>query len=287
MSRTETVPTTPTDTITLPGDIRLDFLTQGDQRGQPVLLLHGYSDSCRSYKPVFELLPSHVRLFAPSFRGHGDSSRPARGYRTRDFADDTAEFIRAIKAGPMLVVGHSMGSAVAMRLAVDHPELVSGLILIGAFASFRRHAELVQFYREIVSRLEDPVDEGFVREFQESTLANPVDPNVLESAIHESLKLSAAIWKATGRGLFDDDFSDDLDRIAVRTRVIWGDRDTMSPHADQLHLVRAIPDASLSIHAGAGHGVHWENPQALVDELLEFLAAGRSSQPGVAREAVA
>ena len=272
MSRIDARKIKSNDTATLPGDVRLDYLSQGETGGRPVLLLHGYSDSCRSYKPVFEAMPPQVRLFAPSFRGHGDSSRPAQGYRTRDFSADTAAFIRAMQAGPMVVVGHSMGTAVAMRLAADHPELVSGLILIGAFATFKGHPDLVQFYRDVISQLEDPVDEAFVREFQESTLVNPVAPGVLESAIHESLKLSADVWKQTGRGLFDDDFSDDLHRIGARTRVIWGERDSMSPHADQAHLVRAIPDATLSIYRGAGHGVHWEDPDILVDELLEFLA---------------
>lgn len=281
MSHIDARNTESSHTAALPDDVRLDYLTQGETGGRPVLFLHGYSDSCRSYKPVFEAMPRHIRLFAPSFRGHGDSSRPMQNYRTRDFSADIAAFIRGVHAGPMVVVGHSMGTAVAMRLAADHPELVGGLILIGAFATFNGHADLVEFYRDVISQLQDPVDEGFVREFQESTLANPVAPGVLESAIHESLKLSADVWKQTGRGLFDDDFSDDLHRIRARTRVIWGDRDSMSPRADQVHLVRAIPNATLSIHRGAGHAVHWENPDILVEELIAFLA----NEPDATRQA--
>ena len=267
------------NTVTLPGDVQIDYLTQGDARGRPVLLLHGYSDSCRSYKPVFEAMPTTVRLLAPSLRGHGDSGRPLDGYRTRDFAEDMAAFIRTMDVGPVVIVGHSMGSAIAMRLSIDHPELVSGLVLIGAFATFSGNAGLVEFYRESISALEDPVPVEFVREFQESTLANPVDPDFIRSVIHESLKLTARVWIETGRGLFDDDFSDELDRIAAPTLILWGDADAFCPRADQHHLRRSIVGARLSIHRGAGHGLHWEDPTALVDELLAFLASHRPT-PG-------
>ena len=109
------------DSIALPGGVRIDHLTQGDPAGPPVVLLHGYSDSCRSYKPVLEALPSSVRLAVPSLRGHGDSSRPEAGYRTRDFAEDIAEYLRVLDLERAVVVGHSMGSAIAMRMAIDHP----------------------------------------------------------------------------------------------------------------------------------------------------------------------
>src|SRR5262245_14854784 len=114
--------------ISLAGGICLDYAVQGDPRGTPLLLLHGITDSWRSFEPVLDVLPRDLRAYAVSQRGHGDSDRPARGYAVRTWAADAAAFIRAVGAGPMLVVGHSMGSAVALRLAIDHPRLLSGLV---------------------------------------------------------------------------------------------------------------------------------------------------------------
>ena len=104
-------------------------------------------------------------------------------------------------------------------------------------------------------------------------------PDFLRSVIHESMKLPARVWIETGRGLFDDDFSDELDRIEAPTRILWGDADAFCPRSDQHHLVRSIPDASLSVHPGAGHALHWERPQTLADELLDFLSVTRPSGP--------
>ena len=257
------------------GDITLDFLAEGDPDGRPILLLHGYTDSCRSFKTVLEAMPTQFRTLAPSLRGHGDSSRPSHGYRTRDFAEDVATFVRAVESRPVVVVGHSMGSAIALRLAIDHPDLVCGLVLVGAFATFSGNEGFVELYREGISELEDPVDERFVRDFQMSTLANPIDPGFMRSIVHESLKLPADVWKQAARGMLEDDFSQELDRVEARTRILWGDADVFSPRSDQARLVRSIAKADLSVHPGAGHALHWERPQALVAELQEFLTSPR------------
>ena len=74
-------------------------------------------------------------------------------------------------AGPLSLVGHSMGSANALRLAIDHPQRVAALALLGAFAGFRDKPELEAFRQNGINQLVDPVDFEFARDFQASTLA--------------------------------------------------------------------------------------------------------------------
>jgi len=76
--------------VELPGGPRLQYVEQGDRSGVPMVLLHGYSDSWRSFELVLPHLPPEVRAFAVTLRGHGDAARPADGYRPRDFAADIA-----------------------------------------------------------------------------------------------------------------------------------------------------------------------------------------------------
>ncbi|MEQ9814027.1 MAG: alpha/beta fold hydrolase [Azospirillaceae bacterium] len=78
-----------------------------------MLLLHGLSDSWRSFELALPHLPDSIRVFALSLRGHGDSRRPEAGYHFRDFAADVAAFMDALDLESTVVVGHSMGSAVA------------------------------------------------------------------------------------------------------------------------------------------------------------------------------
>src|SRR5262249_53425143 len=159
--------------VELPHKVTLQYVEQGDPAGVPVLLLHGVTDSWHSFEPVLPHLPSSLHAFALTQRGHGDSDRPL-GYRTRDFAADVAEFVKALGVGPTVIVGHSMGATNAQRFVIDHPERALGLVLAGTFAGYRSNPMVLELWESTIARLTDPVDPGFVREFQESTLAKPV-----------------------------------------------------------------------------------------------------------------
>jgi pimeloyl-ACP methyl ester carboxylesterase len=255
--------------IELSTGVRLHYAEQGDPAGPPVVLLHGITDSWRSFEPVMAHLPAHLRVLSISQRGHGESDRPG-SYRTRDFAADAAAFIEALKLGPALVVGHSMGSVNAMRLAIDRPELVRGLVLAGAFAAFTTNAGVVEFYRTVIEPLRDPIEPAFAAEWQQSTLAQPVLPAFFETVVAETLKVPAAVWRAGFAGLLEDDFSAELHRITAPTLVAWGDRDSFSPREDQDRIAAKICGARLVTYAGAGHALHWEEPARFARDVADF-----------------
>jgi pimeloyl-ACP methyl ester carboxylesterase len=161
-------------TVTLPGNVQLPYMDSGDPDGPPVILLHGYTDSLRSFDLLRPHLAPSYRTIALSQRGHGDASRPRHGYHPRDLAQDLATFMDALGIASGVIVGHSMGSQVAQRFAIEHAARVRGLVLIGAFTSFARNAVIREFWAAGVSTLSDPIAPAFAREFQVSTLANPV-----------------------------------------------------------------------------------------------------------------
>jgi rifampin ADP-ribosylating transferase len=92
---------------------------QGAPDGVPVVLLHGYVDSRRSFERLLPLLPPSIRAFAVTQRGHGDADRPASGYGLGRFASDVAEFLDAVGIEAAVIVGDSSGGYVAQRFAVD------------------------------------------------------------------------------------------------------------------------------------------------------------------------
>lgn len=259
--------------VALSTGVTLQYVEQGDRTRVPVVLLHGFTDSWHSFAPVLPHLPASMHALALTQRGHGDAGRPAAGYRTRDFAADVAAFLQALDLGPAIIVGHSMGSTNAMRFALDHPHLTRALVLVGAFAAYRGNPVVGEFWDSAVSQLSDPIDAGFVREFQEGTLARPVPREVVDTAVRESLKVPAHVWRAALAGCLEDDFAHELEGIAAPTLLLWGDRDALVPHADQEALVRAIPGAELVVFHGVGHTPHWEQPQRFAARLGAFVAA--------------
>src|SRR5580658_5216459 len=99
-------------------------------RGAPIVALHGLTASHVNFIGVAEKLASRRPVFALDLRGRGDSDKPDGPYGMVQHARDVAAAMRAMGLGPSVIVGHSMGAFVAAALAVDHPSVVSGLVLI-------------------------------------------------------------------------------------------------------------------------------------------------------------
>jgi non-heme chloroperoxidase len=259
--------------VELPNQVKLPYVEQGDPSGVPVLLLHAIADSWHAFEPVLAHLPNSVRAFALTQRGHGDASRPAAGYRVRDFATDLAAFMDAIQLDAAVIAGGSSGGFVARRFAIDYPERTLGLVLMGSPARLRDKPGLQELWDSTVSKLTDPIDPGFVREFAASTLAQPVPQAFFETIVQENLRVPAFVWRATFEGLMADDSFGELHTIKAPTLIIWGDQDAILPRSDQETLAAAIPGSRLVVYPGAGHAFYWEEPDRVASDLVAFIEA--------------
>lgn len=184
--------------IELPNRVRLPYAEQGPS-GLPVMLLHGFADSWRSFELVLPYLPESIHAFALTLRGHGDASRPAAGYGVRDFATDLAQFQDAMHLRAAVIVGHSMGSGVALRYAIDRPERTMALVLVGASPTMGATAAAREFWDSTVSKLTDPVDPNLVRGMTESMLAQSVPRAFLDAAVQEGEKVPSPRVKSSIR----------------------------------------------------------------------------------------
>jgi pimeloyl-ACP methyl ester carboxylesterase len=259
-----------TPSVELPTGVTLNYLEQGSPSGVPVLLLHGLTDSMRSYEPVLAHLPASIRAFALSERGHGDSSHPLSGYRPADFAADLAAFLDACGLERAVVVGHSMSSYVAQRFALDYPERTLGLVLLGAFATTAGNPvwlELAQAGAELAGS----IDAGFAADFQQSTLARPVPKVFFDIVVQESMKMPVGAFRAAIRDFVESDHRARLGEIQAPTLIVWGDQDTYFPWPEQDALLAAIAGSELQIYAGAGHALHWEEPARFAADLAAFV----------------
>jgi pimeloyl-ACP methyl ester carboxylesterase len=148
---------------------------------------------------------------------------------------------------------------------------------MGSFADLRGNPAARDLWDSAISILTDPVNPDFVREFQESTLAQPVPPAFLETVVQESLKVPARVWRAAFEGFLQDDFSSEVQKIKAPTLVVWGDQDAFCPRSDQDTLVRAIAGSQLVVYPGAGHALHWEQPERFAADLVAFAETLHSS----------
>jgi pimeloyl-ACP methyl ester carboxylesterase len=110
-------------------EVRLHYVTLG--QGKPVVLLHGWPQTWYEWRLIMPLLADQYMLIAPDLRGLGDSSRPAAGYDKKTVAGDIWQLLHDhLKHEKFAVVGHDVGAVVAFRLAADHPEAATHLVLL-------------------------------------------------------------------------------------------------------------------------------------------------------------
>ena len=252
--------------ITLRTGVRLRYADAGPRDGRPMILLHGYSDSWFSFTPVLGRIPADLRLIIPDQRGHGESERPADGYTPQQFAADAIALLEALGIQSATVIGHSLGGFIAQQMALLAPKRVEKLVIVASAASADNEA--VRSLVPVVQSLTDPVDPGFVREFQMSTIYRPVPPVFLERAIAESLKLPARVWKAVLAGLLDLPHLSAEAAQQCRASIFWGNRDSIFSRSDQDALLRRFPGAGLHVFTEVGHAIHWEAPDEFVFHLM-------------------
>lgn len=257
--------------VELDSGLELPYMEQGDPTGVPLLLLHGFAGSWRSFEQVLRHLPDSMYAFAVTQRGHGDASKPADGYTVRDFAADVGAFMDALGLEAAVLVGASSGGIVARRFAIQHPERTRGLVLLGTPATLRGNPLVERMWESTISRLTDPIDPAFVREFAEATVTPSVPEDRVEKIVAQAMKLPARAWRETNRGLLEDDSFSELGKISAPTLIIWGDQDDISSRADQEMLAAAIPGSRLLVYRGAGHTFFFELPDRVASDLVAFV----------------
>ena len=246
------------------------YAEQGDPNGEALIFIHGWPDSWYSWSRIFALLPSAYHAFALDQRGFGDSERPAIGYTIDHLALDTVAFMNAVGVSRATLVGHSMGTLVARRVAEIAPARVTRLLLLGSAVTAAN--EVTREVHDLLRPLTDPLPIEFVREFQASAIHHPVPAPFFDGVVAASLQAPARVWQRMFEGLLAFDDAADLGRIAVPTLILWGDHDALFPgETEQRRLAAAIPGARLTIVSDTGHSANWERPERVVADLDAFM----------------
>ena len=250
--------------------IELPYVEQGDATGVPVVMLHGVTDSWRSFEHVLPHLPDDIRAIAVTQRGHGDAPKPDSGYLIEDLAGDVVDLLDDLGIERAIILGHSMGSWVSQRVAIDHPERVLGVVLAGSFSPRPgAYPEMQAFAAEMMA-VRDPVTDKIARDFQESTIVSPLPPGQMDEFVLESLKVPARVWNQTFAGFLEVDHSEGLPQLAAPALLVWGEQDAFISRETQDELLATLPDARLEVYENVGHAVHWEQPLRFARDVAAF-----------------
>jgi len=258
----------------------------GEPDAPAVVLVHGRGARADTWRPVAERIidgPGHWQVLAPDLRGHGDSDwDAARRYGIGTLADDLAEWIRATTPKPCVLVGHSLGGAVALVTAGREPELVSRLVLEDGGPSSERLVERWANAQSVPrSRFAD-----FSDAMAELELLFPGDTtpaNRVRRLAHffESGDAGDVVWRSDMPGmiaaprdslLLDKSWQAVQDLRCPLTLIVAEDNSMLDPDAGA-RILAAKPDTEVVKIAGARHDVHTSRPEDYLRVLGNVLAA--------------
>jgi pimeloyl-ACP methyl ester carboxylesterase len=229
----------------------------------PMVLLHGAGGSHQSWPPQIRRL-SGQRTFALDLPGHGRSEGVGK-QDINEYARSVYEFMKAVRLSNVVVVGFSMGGAIAMSLALSYRKRVIGLGLIGSGAKMRVAAsmlELASTPSTFLSAVETVVDNSY---------SSDVDPRVKELAVQQMSETRQAVLYGDFLACDEFDVMERAEKIHVPTLLICGSSDRMTPPNRSEYLHDQIEGAQLHILDGAGHMVMIERPDEVAGLLGEFV----------------
>ena len=254
---------------------RMRYREFGPADAPTIILLHGLTDSSRSWSLTVPFLGGQYHILVPDQRGHGDSEKPPCCYTIPAFAADVIAFMDALHINQAVIVGHSMGSLVASQIGIEYPSRVNKLVLIASAATAVGNTVLTDFVWATIPTLTEPIDPNsqFIQDWTSNP--NPVDTKFLELVKPETAGVPIYVWSGATRGLLTDDHSHFLKDVKAPTLIIWGDQDSIFSQADQDTLAKLMPQAVSTVFKKAGHNVQWEQPELVAKAIQAFIAGQR------------
>jgi pimeloyl-ACP methyl ester carboxylesterase len=257
--------------------------------GMPLVLVHGLGGVARNWAPLVARLAPRYRLLVPELPGHGGSAPLPATASLDAYADRVALLAQHEAVGAAVVVGHSLGALVALRLARRSPSSVLGLVLAGAagISSTRPWARRGLAITSLVKpgRRLAPYRRAIGRRarLRRVVMSWGVSDTDSFGEVTEHFLIGPALNSDTtsaARALVPDDIRTQLDAVQCPCLVLWGARDTQVGVGDAFEFSRRLR-APLRVFADTGHLLIAERPDACADAIARFVdGLSGAARPG-------
>lgn len=230
----------------------------------PVVLIHGAGGN-HLYWPSEVRRLAGYRVYALDLPGHGKS--PGRGQQSiASYTEALIEWIREVGLHRAVFIGHSMGSAIVQLLALDYPEHILGLGLVGAGARLRVSPQILE------AAASPTTFHNAIEVVVSHSFSCAADPHLVEIAARRMAETRPSVLYGDFLACDAFDVSGRVAAISQPAVVICGAEDAMTPPRYAQFLAGSITGARLEVIPQAGHMVMLERPQAVANILRSFLS---------------
>lgn len=263
---------------------RLRVIDSG--RGTPVVLIHGIGASMYSWRYQLPVLSAAgYRVIAFDNRGFGFSDKPAHGYGNAAYAHLVTSLLDSLGVASAVLVGHSMGGAIAAEVALASPDRVRGLVLVGSAGYGIRIPGALKVARWPFLGAVAMAFRGrwITGRILRSTFAEP--SKVTEADVDQYYApVAESDYGRALRGIlrefrFDTLANGRATRVQAPTLILWGDADRWISLGDGARFAHELPRSELVLIAHAGHNAQEEAPDQVNRLLLDYLKNGLARIP--------
>lgn len=262
--------------VTLADGRELNALVAGPGNGPKIVFVHGLGGSQATWQVALGDLVEQYRVAAIDLPGHGASDKSDPGstdYGVAGLASAVVEGIGALKAGPTVIVGHSLGGAVALQIALERPDLVTGIVLINSAGLGD------EISAELTSLMSGPPGQATARALLGLFYAD--QRLVLDRGVDEmaQTQLADGAWTAQ-QAVANAAFNGDAQRLSVRNRlgevsqpvlIVWGAKDRVIPLSHAVDALHTFPDVALKVLPAVGHVPQVEDASAVATAIDRFV----------------
>lgn len=246
----------------------IHYYIEGEGR-TPIIFLHGWrSEAAVWHNTIHQLthaLPSKTySMYAIDLPGFGKSEIPQHPFTLRDYANIVKEFITRIRNPKSeirsLIIGHSFGGRIAVKLAAEHPKFIQKLILVGCGGARGQSAK-----RKAFSACAKIVKPFFTPRFM-----HPLRKKIYQALGAEDYVATPEL-KETYLNIINEPLEPLFPRITTQTVIIWGDKDKEAPREYGEKMHRSIRGSRFTVISNAGHFCFLDQPEEFIKIITPFL----------------
>ncbi len=241
-----------------------------DPASTPIILIHGAGGTHLHYPPELRRLNGY-QVAALDLPGHGKSEGLGK-QNINDYLKAIQDFMDEINLPAAFIVGHSMGSAIALQLALNTPDRVLGLVLLGSGSRLRVAPSILE------STATEATFPLAVKAIVEWSFSSTTSPRLKELAIERMQETRPTVLHGDFIACNGFDISENLGEIQSPTLIICGTEDKMTPPKYSKSLHEEIPNSELELIEDAGHMVMLEKPRQVAEVIESFIEKFVSSQ---------
>ena len=247
--------------------------------GEAVLFMHGWGSNFSSFKPFLDRMSEPglgYRACAFDLPGFGQSSEPPAAWAVDDYTDFALDFLAALGIKSAVLIGHSFGGRIAIKLAArKNLQIKIPKIILVDSAGIRNKKTAKQMARQLLYKaVKRVVSIGYVQKKFPGLLEKWQKKMSSEDYRNASLRMRECLVKA-----ISEDLTPCLPLISCPVLLIWGENDTATPLAHAKIMEKLIPDAGLVILKNAGHYSFLDQSYTFGKVLDSFLEIDKSRRP--------